>query len=149
MKDLKTLFSRYFPDKNLEIGKTSVLELKHLCHLLTPMSLNDINLNEALQILNVIHPTAALGIYPRVSALYNVFKGLELQKIRRNFGAPFGFINKKSVFIVAAIRNFYFSNAELILFSGCGITQDSQFQDEVSELQKKRNSVKLMMGLNL
>ena len=38
---------------------------------------------------------------------------------------------------------------EFKIFSGCGVTKDSQVQAELDELEYKRNSVKEMFGFNL
>ncbi len=116
---------------------------------MTLLEIQNVNRNQALQVLKSIHPSAALGIYPRVLEEYENLKKFDLQQKRFGFAAPFGFIKNQSLLIVAAIRSFHFTADSVTLFSGCGVTAESLFKDELSEVEKKRNSVKKMMGMNL
>ena len=127
---------------------THVKELKHLFHLETNFkyAYNGLPLKE---IVSSLHPTAALGLYPRRLELFTQFQQLELQNQRGNFGAPIGFYNEHRAFMLVGIRNFYWHNNEFKIFSGCGVTKDSQVQAELDELEYKRNSVKEMFGFNL
>ena len=70
-----------------------------------------------------------------------------LQKKRDSFAAPFGIIEASAAQIIVAIRNICVQTEALHIFSGCGVTAESLFESEVSELENKRNSVKKMMGL--
>lgn len=147
--DLQEVLTKELPTKKLEIEGPSVLELKYLVHLVTTLQVKDVNQTQAVHLLKSIHPSAALGIYPRISEEYENLKKFDVQRNRAGFAAPFGFINNQSMLVVAAIRSFHFTANSVTLFSGCGLTSESVLQEELSEVEKKRNSVKKMMGMNL
>ena len=56
-------------------------------------------------------------------------------------------ITNSSIQCVAAIRNLYFQKNKIIIYSGCGVTSESQLQSELKELESKRMSVVKMMVL--
>lgn len=145
--DIQKQLLQVVQEKDLKKGSTVVHKLKHLLHLKTDFECQYIDLEKALQIIQNLHPTAALGIYPRDPKEMKSFSKLELQDQRGNFAAPFAFMGAESILCVAAIRNIYFSESEMQIFSGCGVTSESQYESELSELQLKRDSVKKMMGL--
>ena len=106
-------------------------------------------LKKAKKMASLADLRSALGIYPRISVEYENLKKFDVQRNRAGFAAPFGFINNQSMLVVAAIRSFHFTANSVTLFSGCGVTSESVLQEELSEVEKKRNSVKKMMGMNL
>ena len=140
---------------------TAVAELKHLYHLKTELNYKLLPSQSVFEVSQQLHPTAALGLYPRKKPQFQEFSLLPLQAERKNFGAPFGFFSKEKSFLVVAIRNFYFSKLKsknsseaddrylLEIFSGCGVTIDSQIDVEWQELIAKRESVKKNMGLQV
>lgn len=95
-------------------------------------------------LLSQLHPTPALGGEPKEVA----WEWLKSQSPQRGeFGAPFGlWMGEESQFVVA-IRCVIWENGELKVGSGCGIVKDSQVDREWSELQRKRQSVKAMLGI--
>lgn len=147
--DLQEILNKEVPDKKVEIQGPAVLELKYLVHLVTSLLIRDVNQTQALNLLKSLHPSAALGIYPRILKEYEDFKKFHLQQTRAGFAAPFGFINNQFTLVVAAIRSFQFTSNSVTIFSGCGVTDESVLLEELSEVEKKRNSVKKMMGMNL
>ncbi len=147
VEDIKNQLLQIVSKRELVKSSTEVHKLKHLLHLKTDFECQNVSLEKAVKIIQKLHPTAALGIYPRdLNEMIN-FSKLELQDQRGNFAAPFGFLSSEKILCVASIRNVYFSDSELHIFSGCGVTSESQYESELSELQLKRNSVKKMMGL--
>lgn len=138
MKNFKLLFQ----------SSTHIKELKHLFHLETNFTFEH-HEQPVTDIVKALHPTAALGLYPRRFELFQQFKELELQNQRGNFGAPIGFYSDQEAFVLVGIRNFYWDQKEFKIFSGCGVTERSQLQAELAELEQKRNAVKDMFGLNL
>ncbi len=128
-------------------GNTELLELKYLLHLMTEFQIEAQNLKEVFEIVNSLHPTAAMGIYPRRTSKLQEFSEFSLQKTRAGFAAPFGIVEADSVCCVVAIRNLFFNKEKVKIFSGCGVTLASDYRLEVLELQSKRESVKKMMGL--
>ena len=98
---------------------------------------------ESLSFLNLIqkmHPTAALGGHPHLEAL------LWLQTYnrvnRQRHGAPFGvYFSKEKSFCLVSIRNIQWKGSSLFLGSGCGLTHLSVLDKEWEELRLKRESV--------
>lgn len=148
VNDILSVLEKKMHLESVQVNPTEVLVLKHLTHLLTQIAILDVELKQALQILNSLPPTAALGIFPRHEKHYREFQRIGEQQNRNNFAAPFGFLNRSNLKVVAAIRNFYFSKDSIKIFSGCGVTTESDLEAELAELENKRNSVKRMMGFN-
>lgn len=149
VKDMTDVLQTVNQNKKIEVENTKVLELKYLCHLQTPIHIPNVNLQEVPQYLQALHPTAALGLYPRNKEAYKNFKTFKIQQERKNFAAPFAFISAKQAKAVAAIRLFFFDHNQVQITSGCGVTAGSILKDEIKELETKRNSVKRMMGMNV
>lgn len=149
VNDMLGVLQKANPTQKIEIEKLKVLELKYLLHLQTKIQLPQIEASEVQKYIQAIHPTAALGLFPRKSSAYREFKKFVIQSIRQNFAAPFAFINKNQIKAIAAIRLFYFDPTGVKITSGCGVTVGSILADELKELENKRNSVKRMMGMNV
>lgn len=147
--DLVSALSIAVKNRNIEKQKTKVLELKYLYHLQTLIEIANVPIGEVKTFIDAIHPTAALGLYPRKKEAYLEFKKFEVQNQRKNFAAPFAFFSRDQVKAIAAIRLFNFTSGAIEIISGCGVTKDSVLQDELHESTSKRNSVKKMMGMNL
>lgn len=124
-----------------DVSETQILKLPKLNHLKTEIRKNCSDQDEFLQIVQKLHPTAALGIYPRLQHLAEEFSQFPLQKQRQYFGAPFGIIGQNFAHVVVGIRNMSWKNNTINLFAGCGITAQSQFEVEWQELQTKRDSI--------
>lgn len=154
LQDEKTLVEHQYVVDDIQSCLSSaeksglqVLELKHLLHLKTDFKLTLKTHAECLKAAKNLHPTAAMGLYPRSLNLLEQFSKFDLQQRRAEFAAPFGLIEQDKIQIVVAIRNIMFNSTEAEIFSGCGVTSDSVYQSELTELENKRNSAKKMLGL--
>jgi menaquinone-specific isochorismate synthase len=147
VQDIFDKLKKVFQVNQITKKTTQVLKLKHLLHLKTDFECSEVFLQQALQVIQVIHPTAALGLYPPSQNEFQNFSELSLQAERKNFAAPFAVIEKNQVLCVAAIRSFNFNPVEIQIFSGCGVTAQSVYESELAELELKRESVKRMMGI--
>lgn len=133
----------------IEKSDTKILELEYLYHLQTLFKYKMPSAKNCIHMVQKIHPTAALGLFPRNIDLFFEFKKFALQSQRKNFGAPFGFVSKDESFLLVAIRNIFWSGKDISIYSGCGVTRESVLENEWQELEAKRNSVKETFGLNL
>lgn len=138
---LKEVPSDFVFKKNTQLHR-----LQHLSHFKTDFVCQNVSAKQSLRLVHRLHPTAALGLYPRHSKLFEEFSQLTLQKIRKQFAAPFTWIQSDRIFSVGMIRNFFFDEKQVQIFSGCGVTQQSHLASELIELRNKRNAVKKMMG---
>lgn len=144
VEDMKTQLSGL---KGLSVGETGIQELQYILHLKTELTLPVESQSEALNVIGRLHPTSAMAMYPRKPELLAEFSGFNTQKDRKDFASPFAFVEADRVTCVVAIRSLKFSGHTTEIFSGCGITIESQYESELSELETKRNSVKKMLGL--
>lgn len=147
VSDISNQLKEVLSEEKIQRLETHVQKLKHLLHLKTDFQCSKVSFVEAVNVLQKLHPTAALGIYPRELSEMQRFSKLKLQDQRNTFAAPFALMTSEKVLCVAAIRNLFFSETEIRIFSGCGVTTESHFETEWGELQMKRDSVKKMMGL--
>lgn len=147
VQDIQAQLQQTIAEDSLLQKPTHVYKLKHILHLKTDFECQQVDLMTALKIIQNLHPTAALGIYPRDPQEMLDFSKLELQSDRQTFAAPFAFMSAEKILCVAGIRNIFFSADQMQIFSGCGVTLGSQYESELSELQLKRDSVKKMMGI--
>lgn len=136
---------RLTPFGAVSVGATGVVELPSLVHLKTPIDLKaeDVAFQDLVK---ALHPTAALGAYPREAG----WRWLEAQPgaaERGRFGAPFGVALDKDFICAVAIRNIQWSGGNTRLGSGCGVISESDPESEWAELALKRLSVKRLMGL--
>lgn len=124
-----------------QIGETYVSEFPHLNHLKTDIHLSLSDKSNFVEIIERLHPTSALGIYPK-SEYWNDFIQLPNQASRRGFGAPWGFKIKNQSLFVVSIRRLEWEGNRLCIPAGCGIIELSDFEKEFSEIERKMNSVK-------
>lgn len=120
-------------------GSTSFLELNFLTHLYTPLQVTlsqEVNFS---QLVELMHPTPALGILPR-EQIALLKKWRESSEI---LGAPFGirWSDTESLCLVA-IRKIQWNETHYMIGSGCGIVEESDFEEEWQELRLKRESVR-------
>jgi menaquinone-specific isochorismate synthase len=128
------------------IGNPKIVHLKHLSHLLTEIALELESEFEFDAIVKALHPTPALGTYPKSNGIpwLNSYQ----QKLdRKRFGAPTGFLYKNEARCYVAIRNVQWENDQLSLGAGCGIVEGSQLEREWQEIQLKIQSIKEILAL--
>jgi menaquinone-specific isochorismate synthase len=131
------------------VKKSKVREVAFgsIFHLKTDISLESKKPVPFFEVLQRLHPTAALGTFPREPGLQWLSEqpgGLE----RGRFGGPFGYLDDRgwgSAWV--AIRSLEWNANQSRIGSGCGIVAASQCPAEWQELQIKRESVKRNLGL--
>jgi menaquinone-specific isochorismate synthase len=130
----------------VSIGKTQPLPLAHLCHLSTPISLNltkEHSLNELIQ---ALHPTPALGGYPKNESQKWLSSYAALIP-RGRYGAPAGVFNKGMFVSYVAIRNIQWDQQGLSLGVGCGVVEASDLVKEIEEIRLKFKATRSMLCL--
>lgn len=113
----------------------SVLETRNLYHLLYSMR-GDLRPDIAdRHLLQLLHPTPALGGSPRAAAL-RMIKTLE--PFRRGwYGAPLGWFADEAADVAIGIRSAMIQNNKVHLFAGAGIVNGSEPEKEWEELENK------------
>lgn len=132
----------------LSVEPTQVIEFPGLAHLKTKISVLSDQIINPDNLIQILHPTPALGVFPR-SFGYNWLAELPGQNRRVLLGSPilFSLENNHHICLVG-IRNIQWDENELWISVGCGVTQESEVEKEWQELYYKKMSVKKIMGLS-
>ncbi len=128
--------------------ETHIVKLPHLNHLKTNLHCRVDDAEKALRLISDLHPTAALGIFPRDTEMNLQFSNFSVQKNRKHFGAPWVMMNKHFCKSIVTIRQLQWDKQKIQIPVGCGITIESQFDLEWQELITKRNSVIKYLGID-
>ena len=145
------------PFGKVTLGQTRELRLPSFSHLLTPIELEPSGTFEFGEIARALHPTPALGAFPREAGM----RWLESQPwaaTRGRFGAPFGaqwktLVGEEQAQCWVAIRNIQWRKPSrknlhrVILGAGCGIVEKSELKQEWRELESKARSVRAVFDL--
>jgi len=143
IEDIATSLKKY---GRVDVQATQTVEFAYLAHLRTLIELETREPLTFLDLISILHPTAALGAIPKPQGRKWLEK-LNQKQDRRCFGAPFGVLwpngNAK---VVVAIRNVQWDKEKMILGAGCGVLEGVDCEQEWKEIQLKISSVKKMMG---
>lgn len=131
---------------NVRIFETEILQLPSLCHLKTNIEVSSSEINTE-KIFKMLHPTPALGVYPR-DRNGKWFESLPYQQNRSHFGAPILFrVSEQEDICLVAIRSIEWDQAGIKVGAGCGVVEQSDFQNEWQEVNNKAESVFNSLGL--
>lgn len=125
-----------------------VLEMKNILHLHTPVKGKISESISLIDLMKVLHPTPALGGYPKQESLQIIREKEELD--RGWYGAPIGFIDgNMDGELAVAIRSGIMRGREISLFAGCGIVANSIPEDEYEETKVKFTPMISALGGNI
>jgi isochorismate synthase EntC len=95
-------------------------------------------------LIKALHPTAALGAYPRTENAKAILKGSDTKIPRGYFASPFGVFDpqRERSLCVAAIRSVFWEEHIARIGAGCGIIEESDVDSEIAELALKRKSIR-------
>jgi menaquinone-specific isochorismate synthase len=115
--------------------KSTILKLNKVQHLYTQcQGILKANLTDA-EILPQLHPTPAVGGFPRIPALELIRR---LEPFQRGwYAAPVGWIGYDDAEFAVAIRSGLIDGDRLLLFAGAGIVEGSQADEEWAEIENK------------
>lgn len=116
--------------------KPVLLKMRDIQHLYTPVIGMVKDKNSLLKIVSLLHPTPALGGFPKEMAVEKI---REIEGLDRGFyGAPIGWMDElgDGEFAVA-IRSGLLKGKNAHLFAGCGIVKDSDADSEFAETKIK------------
>lgn len=143
VQDIKEKLSEF---GECQFGPTYVLELPFLNHLKTEIKLSLKSGAPLAEIIKKMHPTSALGVYPK-NDYWDEFVKLPYQTGRGTFGAPWGFATDQESLFVVSIRRLEWNKQQVRIGAGCGIVEQSQLDKEIAEIERKINSVKKVFML--
>lgn len=134
LKDLKMVWSDPI-EKNYGL-------VKHI------HAIGEFETNDQLSIENLIQrlsPTSALGVYPKEKL--NDLRELLAMDTRGSYGAPFGYVLEDQFNIIVALRGLFWDDKFIYIHVGGGVTEKSELQKELDELELKFLSTKKKLGL--
>lgn len=128
---------------NINTKKTELLTLEKFSHLKTALKFNLKDKFDFQQVLTAIHPTPALGAFPKNIGnewLYNIEENIEK---RFNYCCPFGIsLDNNFSLCIGVIRCLQWNHGVLRVTAGGGVIAESIFEDECEEICMKIDSVK-------
>jgi menaquinone-specific isochorismate synthase len=130
----------------VEIGQTVEKIYGRLKHLYTPIEVRLKATPSFADLVQRLHPTAALGGWPRRPAL-QWLKQQSSQDLRARFGAPFGWQADGEMKCVVAIRCLQWWEDRALICAGCGVVSSSDAAREWRELGMKRQAINQMLGV--
>ena len=133
--------------QDVEYNETpNILKNDHMYHLYTEIKAN-LNDKSYIGLIDRLHPTPALGGYPKEEAL-DFIENKEFGT-RGLYGAPVGYIDvyDDCEFIVA-IRSMLIKEQQATLYAGCGIVKNSNPDSEVAETAVKFSPMMNALGVD-
>ena len=147
---VEDIVRRVAPFGNVEVEPLRVVELPSIAHLATPIRFEEMGSDRMSfgDIVRRLHPTAALGVWPRTEAGERWLREADRVVKRRTFGAPFGLERPdRRGRALVAIRNLQWHGDTVRVGSGAGVIDESRLEREFDELREKRESVKELFAV--
>ncbi len=131
-----------------EVAGTIVRSFGTLAHLTTDIRVDAGGALDFEEVARRLHPTPALGVYPRGEAGSAWLAGIDPDGERGRFGAPFGLRWPSGAGrCVVAIRNLQYRAGRLDIWAGCGVVSQSRYEDEWQEVLDKMQAVRALWGV--
>lgn len=128
------------------IGDRKAVDFTHLRHMITPISMQLAEETDVVALITALHPTPALGAYPRDTGM-RWLKHYQTLVPRKHFGAPVGYTRNQVTECVVAIRNVQWNCTSMAIAAGCGIVPQSQCEQEWKEVILKTQTILQTLGL--
>lgn len=125
---------------SIKMGERSILKLKGLQHLKTPIEVHcksNIDSLALSEIVKTLHPTPAVGGTPQKEAKDIIF---QLEGLRESYAGLFGIVSSEHTEIAVLIRSAKIENNNIIAYAGAGIVEGSDPESEWKETETKLRS---------
>src|SRR5258707_2693293 len=143
---------RLAPFGNVEVGPLGILRLPSIAHLATAIRFEEYGGADKMSFADMVrrlHPTAALGVWPRTEAGERWLREADRGVKRRTFGAPFGLEREDhSALALVSIRNLQIGGDRIRVGSRAGLLPGSRLERDFEELRDKREQVKALFGVS-
>jgi menaquinone-specific isochorismate synthase len=147
VEDIKARLSEF---GEVTLGNQEWIKAGSVEHLKTSISLKSKTKLSAIDVLNRLHPTPAVGVFPRSPEALDWLYGLPESEKRADFAAPWVVTHRDGrAWAMVALRQIRLRDNEIFIPAGCGVVADSVEEVEWKEIQEKINSVKKVWGLPL
>ncbi len=146
---VKQIYDRLTPLGKVTLGERSWVRAASVEHLKTPIRLESDSVLDAVKMLELLHPTPAVGVFPRTQEAQDWLYTLPFSEVRGDFAAPWVVKNRDDhrAWALVGIRQIRLSGNEIMIPAGCGVVSDSIEEVEWQEIQEKILSVKKGWGL--
>jgi len=137
------------PFGKVTTGSMSWVKAGSVEHLKTAIELVADQKLDAIEMLKVLHPTPAVGVFPRTPEALDWLHSLPGHETRADFGAPWVVRNTVDgrAWALVALRQIRLRLNEVFIPAGCGVVAGSNVEVEWREIQEKILSVKKCWGL--
>lgn len=140
--------ARLAPYGKVTLGERLWVSAGELEHLKTPITLQSQKPLNAEEMLALLHPTPAVGVFPRTPAAQKWMDTLPGHEIRADFAAPWVVKHQDGrAWALVALRQIRLRPDHVWIPAGCGVVATSQEEAEWKEIQQKIHSVKKNWGL--
>jgi menaquinone-specific isochorismate synthase len=129
------------PLGSVNIGQTHWQRFQALKHLITPIECALKQPISFQQIVERLHPTSALGAYPKEEGM-KWLASYDKQVPRKRFGAPVGCVFQERAICRVGIRNVQWEAHTAMIGAGVGVIAESTIHEEKKELLAKIATVK-------
>lgn len=132
----------------LHIGQRQLLSLANLVHFITPIELRLSQTFDFEAIIRALHPTPALGVFPKENGLNWLYCYNERIE-RRRYGAPVGcfYPQYEMACCLVSIRNVQWDKRGMCIGAGCGLIKESSSDKEWNEIILKMQSIRELLAL--
>jgi len=145
---IEDLMARLSVWGDVRASPTEVRRFGDLVHLVADIRLESRDPLDFEGIVRQLHPTPALGVYPRNKTGLEWLKQIDPQGDRGRFGAPFGLrLPSGGGRCVVAIRGIQYAAGRLDIWAGCGVVSMSRYEDEWAEVLQKMDAVRTLWDL--
>lgn len=130
-------------DNVRELFKEKILKLHAFSHIHSKFSA-EIKVGTGYwDIIKTLHPTPAVGGFPKQKSLDYILKNENLE--RGLYAGPIGHLSKNNCEIAVGIRSALIQEDKIHIYGGAGIVKESQPTNEWEETNKKIESVQCLM----
>lgn len=146
---VKEIVGRLAPFGQVELGERVWVKAASVEHLKTPITLKSEKVLDPVEMLSLLHPTPAVGVFPRTQEAEKWLYELPFHEERADFAAPWVVRNTKDhrAWALVGIRQVRLKENSIMIPAGCGVVSDSVEEVEWQEIQEKIKSVKKGWGL--
>jgi menaquinone-specific isochorismate synthase len=145
------IVERLAPYGSTRVESIEVMELPTISHLRTRIRFQPSGDGAPHfdDLVRILHPTAALGVWPRNEIGQAWLRHADRDAGRRMFGSPFGVEGEDGTALcLVAIRNIEWNARSVRIGAGSGVVAESALEQEFEELRNKREQVKQLFGVS-
>ncbi len=142
------IVSRLDPHGDVVLGDTAWAKAGALEHLRTPITLRANRALDPLELVERLHPTPAVGVFPRSDETRAWLDALPGHETRADFAAPWVVRHRDGrAWALVGIRQVRLRENHVWVPAGCGVVAGSEEGAEWDEIQAKIHSVREGWGL--